>query len=145
MREGEVTTVDNLIKEWEEILKFYDGLIENNFKLRPIRFIVRHIIEKGYNQVLFPGTSLYSLLISVPRDKRVNYDRTLQVKVDELRNILKFTFTDRTGLDRSTAQRHQYLKWEETCQLTEGIALFESFLTENIDFKETTKQRQTVE
>ncbi|NBP67142.1 MAG: hypothetical protein EBU52_00195 [Cytophagia bacterium] len=145
MREGEVTTVDNLIKEWEEILKFYDGLIENNFKLRPIRFIVRHIIEKGYNQVLFPGTSLYSLLISIPRDKRINYDRTLQVRVDELRNILKFTFTDHTGLDRSTAQRHQYLKWEETCQLTEGIALFESFLTENIDFKGTTKQRQTVD
>jgi hypothetical protein len=135
MSEGEAITKDNLILEWDRVLNFYDDLIENNHKLRPIRFIVRHIIEKGYNKTLFPGTSLYSLLISVPRENRVSYNKTLQIHYDELRELLKFRFTDKTSLGNQPADGKESLIWEETCQLTEGIALLESFFANNKDFK----------
>jgi len=140
MNEGEIITKDNLATAWDSVLNFYDNLIENNLKLRPIRFVVRHIIDKGYNKAIFPGTSLYSLLISIPRDNRVNYDKTLTIQYDELANVLKFKFIDWTGLDRNTADRKQYLKWEDTCQATEGVALIEAFFADNPDFKKVTKE-----
>jgi hypothetical protein len=145
MHEGEIITKDSLITEWDRVLTFYDDLIQNNFKLRPIRFIVKHIVEKGYNKALFPGTSLYSLLISIPRDNRVNYDKTLMIQYDELTELLKFKFIDKTGLNRQTADRNQYLKWEETCQATEGIALMETFFADNMDFKNIIKEKLTVD
>jgi hypothetical protein len=135
MSEGQIVNKDDLILEWDRALNFYDDLIENNHKLRPIRFIIRHIIEKGYNKALFPGTSLYSLLISIPQDNKVNYNNTLQIQYDELRELLKFRFTDKTGLGRQPQDGKESLRWEETCQLTEGIALLETFFSENKDFK----------
>jgi hypothetical protein len=140
MNEGEITTNESLELEWKRVLNFYDKLIENGFTLRPIRFIVRHIIDKGYNKVLFPGTSLYSLLISIPRENRVSYDKTLHIQFDELRKLLRFSFTDQSGQDRHMAERKEYLKWEETCQLSEGIALIESFFASNNDFRDIIEQ-----
>src|SRR5258706_1019303 len=125
MKEGESITSDQLKKEWANVLSTFDLFIDGGHKLRPIRFIVRHIIEQGYDKVLFPGTSLYSLLISIPIDNKVNYNMTLQIKFDELTEELKFKFSDWTGMDRHSTDRHstdlkKQIKWEETCQATEG-------------------------
>ena len=111
MKEGEIVTSDNLREEWKRVLSTYDTLIDNQHKLRPIRFIIRHIIERGYDSMLFPGTSLYSLLISIPSDNKVNFNKTLKITFDEQTETLKFTFSDWTGVDRQTMDAKKLIKW----------------------------------
>jgi hypothetical protein len=139
MEEGEIVTADSLREEWSRVLSMYDMLIDNRHKLRPIRFIIRHIIDHGYDSTLFPGTSLYSLLISIPTNNKVNYNKTLQIGFDQRTETLKFTFSDSTGWDRQTMDIKKRIKWRETCQATEGTSLLEFFLTDNVDFRNAVK------
>lgn len=136
MKEGELVTSDQLRNEWNSVLSTYDLFIDGGHKLRPVRFIIRHIIEKGYDRVLFPGTSMYSLLVSIPVDNKVNFNKTLKIEFDHLTEELRFKYIDRTN---------GQTKWEETCQATEGSDLLENFLTDNEDFRRATKDKKKVE
>jgi hypothetical protein len=126
MFEGNIITSNQLKNEWISVLSTYDSFINGGHKLRPVRFIVRYIIGKGYDSVLFPGTSMYSLLISIPIDNKVNFNKTLKINFDPLTEKLTFKFIDRT-IGR--------IGWEDTCQATEGSDLLETFLTDNEDFR----------
>ncbi len=145
MKEGEIVTSDQMRNEWTNVLSTYDLFVNGGHKLRPIRFIIRYVIEKGYDKVLFPGTSMYSLLIYLPLDNRVNYNKTLRIEFDHLTENLRFRFSDWTGIDRQNSNFKKQIKWEETCQSTEGTALLESFLADNEDFKKAIKDETKVE
>ncbi|SKC84391.1 hypothetical protein [Ohtaekwangia koreensis] len=145
MNEGEIVTVDKLKKEWDNVLSLYDLFINGGHNLRPIRFIIRHIIERGYNMIMFPGTSMYTLLISLPEDNKVNYNKTLRIEFDQRTENLKFRFSDWTGIDRQNADLKKQIKWEETCQATEGSSLLESFLADNMDFRRAIKNETRAE
>lgn len=136
MKEGELITSDQLRYEWANVLSRFDLFINGGHKLRPVRFIVRHIIDKGYDRVLFPGTSMYSLLISILVNDKVNFNKTLKIEFDQLTENLKFTFK---------VNGNTQINWEETCQATEGIDLLEKFLTNNEDFRRVTKNKNKVE
>lgn len=113
--------------KWNSILEFYNSLISNGFKLRPIRFIVRHIIDKGYSKVMHPGTSMYSLLISIPKDGVINYDRTLKISYDNLKQTLNFVYSNKG------------IKHYESCQATEGIDTLEHFFNSFKEWKSIIK------
>ncbi|MEP7197901.1 MAG: hypothetical protein ABI851_15390 [Saprospiraceae bacterium] len=144
MRDGETITTDDLVNEWKGVLSTYDLMIDNGIKLRPIRFIIRNIIEKGYDRLLFPGTSLYSLLISIPIDKKVNYSKTLKIEYDQLIEELKFKFIDRTAQDQQDLNSKGKVLWDVTCQATEGSSVIESFFMDNEDFRKTVEKRMSV-
>ncbi len=145
MKEGEIITKDILTKEWERVLSTFDMMINNGIKLRPIRFIIRHIIEKGYNETLFPGTSLYSLLISIPTDNKIDFNKTLRIEYEQLTETLIFKFSDWTGVDRQSTDLRTRVLWEDTCQATEGVSILETFFTDNEDFKKIIKNKLTVD
>jgi hypothetical protein len=135
MTEGDPVTKENLKQEWQDILSTFDILINAGHSLRPIRFIIRHIIEKGYDSIFFPGSSLYSLLISIPTENRIDFSKTLRIEFDEMKQILKFEFKDRTGVPRDSWGSKEWRKWKETCQATEGTAVFDHFVATNEYFR----------
>ncbi len=138
--QGDEITSKDLKEKWAETLSHYDQTINNRHHLRPIRFLVRHIIEKGYDDYYFPGTSLFNLLVSIPIDNKVNYSKTLMVEVDHLRNIVKFKYRDWTGLSRDNkVDFEKSLKWSDTCQLTESCDTFEHFIGIFKEWKPKTK------
>ncbi|MES2617946.1 MAG: hypothetical protein V4613_08705 [Bacteroidota bacterium] len=139
--QGTEATATNLKEKWAETLSFYDQLISECNSLRPISILVKYIIEKGYNNYYFPGTSLFSLLISLPIDNKVNYSKTLKVEIDQLRNIVKFDYRDLTGLNRdSTTDLEKSLKWSDTCQYTECCDTLDHFISINEDWLAKTKK-----
>lgn len=138
-------TSDQLRNEWTNVLSTYDLFISGGHEFRVISFIIRHIIKKGYDKVFFPGTSMYSLLISIPVNNKVNFNKTLRIEFDHLARNLKFRFSDWTGIDRQNSDLKKQTKWEATCQATEGIALLESFLTDNEDFRQAIMNETRVE
>jgi hypothetical protein len=136
--EGDKVSSSDLKSKWSETLSFYDEMINNGHSLRPIRFLIRHIIDRGFDELYFPGTSLFTLLISVPADNKINFDKTLSVQVDELTNTVNFKYKDLTGLNRQNEKDlEKSLKWSETCQLTEASDTFEYFLSISPDWNVT--------
>lgn len=130
LTKGDLLTSTDLKGKWIETLSFYDQMIDGGHHLKPIRILVRYIIDKGYDSFYFPGTSLFNLLISIPIDKKVNYTKTLKVEVDQLRNIVKFDYRDWTGLSRENkTDIEKSLIWSDTCQLTETCDTFEFFIS----------------
>lgn len=129
LTQGDEITSTNLKEKWKETLDIYDLMIEGGHQLRPIRNLVRYIIDKGYDNYYFSGTSLFSLLISIPIENKVNYTKTLKVEIDQIRSIVKFNYRDWTGLDRNNnADFDKSLKWSDTCQLSESCDTFEYFI-----------------
>jgi hypothetical protein len=132
---GDVITRADLQAQWLQTLSFYDEQIENGRPLRPIRFLIRHMIQRGYDEHYFPGTSLWNLLISITENNRVSYDKTIRIEVDYLRHNIKFLYTDYSGLDRNKVDFKKALKWSEVCQLTEICDKFEYFISINPEWQ----------
>jgi hypothetical protein len=124
MKEGDKISNIKLTKNWDETLKFYDDLISKNFNLRPIRFLIRHIISNNYSDKLFSGTSLYDLLISLPENDKVNFNKTLKINFNQKNQIVKFNYSQ---LDRFEKTK-QNQTWTIECQATEINETFEYFL-----------------
>lgn len=131
MTEDDNITSWDLMQKWVDTLAFFDMLVDNGHKLRPIRFLIRHIIDKGYDTKLFPSSSLYNLLISIPTDNKINYDKSLRVTCDQLHNIVVFNYKDWTGLNKNDSDSlAKAFRWTDTCQNTEVNDTFEYFLTQ---------------
>ena len=134
---GDKISAFDLEASWKDILSTFDLLIENGHKLRPIRFLIRHIIEKGYSAELYAGSSLWSLLISLPKDMKIDFTRTLKVEIEQITSTVKFRY-------QCEMPRPDEPNWEETCQLTEIIDTFEFFIEAQKDWKKiknTTRQQ----
>lgn len=134
---GDKISAFDLESSWKEILSTFDLLIENGHKLRPIRFLIRHIIEKGYSAELYAGSSLWSLLISLPRDMTIDFTKTLKVEIDQLTSTVQFVY-------HSEQPRPNEPQWNEECQLTEIVDTFEYFIGTQKDWekiKNTTRQQ----
>ncbi|MCX2743727.1 hypothetical protein OO013_07620 [Mangrovivirga sp. M17] len=131
MTEGDNISTKDLIKTWGEILEFYNHLIDNEGEqLRPIRFLVRHIIDRGYSKYLFGGTSLYNLMISIPTTNQIDYTKTLLIEYEQLSQIVKFKYWICPKENRTKNNIH----WEMDCQTTEVNDTFEYFITQNDDW-----------
>ncbi|NVK29054.1 MAG: hypothetical protein HWE14_13455 [Flavobacteriia bacterium] len=134
---GDKISALDLEASWKEKLSTFDLLIENGLKLRPIRFLIRYIIEKGYSAELYAGSSHYSLLISLPKDMTIDFTRTLKVQIEQRTSTVKFRY-------QCEMPRPKEPQWEETCQLTEIIDTFEFFISTQKDWKKiinTTRQQ----
>lgn len=140
LTQGDELTSKDLKEKWIEALTFYDQMIEGGHQLRPIRFLVLHIIDKGYYNYYFPETSLFNLLISIPIDKKVNHTKTLKVEIDQLINIVKFDYRDWTELSRDNkTDFEKSLKWHDTCQFTETCDTFDYLISTIEEWKPLTK------
>lgn len=137
MNEDDKITTEELIGNWNRILKFYDNLIDQGFKLRPIRFLVRHIIEQEYSRAIYGGTSLYNLILSLPTDNEIDYTKTLQVEFDKPTQTVRFNYHDKPRNERTKENRD----WSTECQATEIVDTFEHFLNEHKEWKKIKKAR----
>jgi hypothetical protein len=123
--------------EWEAILSIFssDGMP------RPIKVLIRYMISQGYNQIFLPGSSLFTLLVSVPVDNKVNYSYTLRVEYDERVQIIKFKFLERVSdLKQGHSVGARLIRWEETCQASVGAIILEEFLNSSDIFREAIAQ-----
>jgi hypothetical protein len=137
MNEGDKITTEELIKNWNRILNFYDNLIDQGSKLRPLRFLVRYIIEQDYSNEIYGGTSLYNLLLSLPTENKIDYTKTLHVEYDQLTQTVKLNYHDKPRNERTRENRD----WTIECQATEIVDTFEHFLNEHEDWKKIKKTR----
>lgn len=129
LTEGDQVPLD-LTPIWIETNKHYRALTENKPGYRCIRWLIEHILDAGYSQGLFPGTSMYSLLISLPTDGKVDYRNTLRIGYDELTQVAEFKL-----------KLKKAIVWETTCQPSEIIDTLEHFLNEYPDWSRAARSK----
>lgn len=121
---------DDLTPRWRETNVTYRALTENKPAYRCIRWLMEHILDAGYSKDLFPGTSMYSLLISIPKDGKVDYSRTLRIGYDELTQVADLKL-----------KLNKTVVWETTCQPLEIIDTLEHFLNEHPDWSRAARSK----
>ncbi|MBK9194743.1 MAG: hypothetical protein IPO17_07080 [Flavobacteriales bacterium] len=129
LTEGDQVPVD-LSPNWIETNTHYRALTENKAGYRCIRWLIEHILDAGYSKGLSPGTSMYSLLISLPRDGKVDYSNTLRIGYDELTQVAEFKL-----------KLNKTIVWETTCQPSEIIDTLEHFLNEHQDWSRAARSK----
>lgn len=102
---------------------------------------MEHILDAGYSTGLFPGTSAYSLLISIPLEGKVNYKHTLHIGFDELAQVVTLTMKIWPTQQRSSEDLKDATKWSTTCQPSELIDSFEHFLNEYPDWSRAARSK----
>jgi hypothetical protein len=129
LSEGDSVPTD-LTPIWRETNVTYRTLTENKPEYRCIRWLLEHVLDAGYSKGLFPGTSMFSLLISLPRDGKVDYSRSLRIDYDEPTQVFGF----KLKVDKT-------LVWETTCQPSEIIDTLEHFLNEHQDWSRAAQSK----
>jgi len=122
LHEGDQVPPD-LTPYWSEGIESHPVIYSGRPQHRCVRWLMEHIVENGYSKHLVPYVSIASLLISIPDQGLVNYDRTLHVRFDDLDQhvVMKVWFAGS-------------LIWETTCQASETIDTFEHLLDEHPDW-----------
>lgn len=102
---------------WNDYLKLYKEF--ESWDVKPIKYIVRHICGTNYSKRLYPGVSIMRLLISKPRNGKLNFTNTLKIDYnqDKIRQLIRFIYTENG--------RQKYF---EECQASEGVDTFEAFM-----------------
>jgi hypothetical protein len=132
LTEGDQVPVD-LTPIWLETNTRYRALTVSKPGYRCIRWLIEHILDAGYSKGLFPGTSMYSLLMSLPTDGKVDYSNTLRVGYDELTQVAEFKL-----------KLNKDIVWETTCRPTEIIDTLEHFLNEHPDWSGAARREHLV-
>jgi|GEM_PF-2810755 len=139
LTEGGIVPRD-LTPYWKDVNDRYRSLTESEPAYRCVRWLLEHIIDTGYSKNLFPGTSMYSLLVSLPVDGKVNYTRTLRVAYDEQAQVVSLQLKIWPDPQRSPHDIEKGIKWSVNCQPSEVIETFEHFLNEHSDWSRTARQ-----
>jgi hypothetical protein len=128
LREGDQVPFD-LTPYWSEGIDSHSMIYAGRPQHRCVRWLMEHIAQMGYSKNLVPYVSIVALLISIPDQGLVNYDRTFKVCFDdnEQHVVMKFWFAGS-------------LKWETTCQASETIDTFEHFLNEHPDWSDAARR-----
>ena len=122
--EGEFINSNELKVLWSELLMEFDDAFKQGNNVGPIKFLIKYIIEKGYDKYYFLGSSLFSLLISIPINQKIDYSHTLRVEIDEMKkDVINFKYR----LKNKYENEIEYL-WKETCQFSEICDTFEYFI-----------------
>ena len=111
---------DDLTPYWEQATR-HSVIYPFGMEVIWVRSLIRHIMARGYSKHLFPYPSIGGLLISIPKDGMINYERTLKISFDPLRQHVVLR-----------CQRPAI--WEIACPASEVIDTLEHFLNEHPDW-----------
>jgi hypothetical protein len=116
-------TPDMLHDWWKKFYISYQYLLPGGFTSQEIVDLVKYISESNFSYQLFCGSSLGRLLISKPRQGKLNYQQTLSIEKEWNSNVIKLTYDDRDILNKGDNTSNAIL-WTTECS---GEQLFDKF------------------
>ena len=137
--EGEVIPKD-LTPYWTEVNDEYRQITDAKLQYRCLRWLLEHIIDSGYSKALFPRTSLFDLLVSLPVDGKVDHARTLHIAYDEIGRLVSMQLKTWPDTDLLPEEIEKNSQWSMRCQPAEVIATFEHFLDQHSDWSHVARQ-----
>jgi hypothetical protein len=109
---------------WDEQLEYFTTLTKSGWTHFSILDFIRYIQTTIYATILFPGSSLGTLLISKPKDGYLNYQQTLAISFDRTTELFTLQYSD-WDLIESADDSAKAILWTVKCP---GIELGQKFL-----------------
>lgn len=125
-----IYTPEMLEKEWENIVCRFEDLIEGGWANEAVLNLIKYIRKTQYSKLLFPGSSLGTLLISKPRNGKLNYQQTLSISDQGSKNKIKLNYSDWDIINKEEDAERAIL-WNEEINNEELIDKFEEFMNWN--------------
>lgn len=119
-------TPEMLRKEWDKYVGHFKNLISGGWTNKGVINLIEYIRKKNHADNFFPGSSLGTLLISKPKNGKLNYQQTLAVSVDKLTNKISLSYSDWDTIDKQEDWKSAIL-WTAECSEEQLVFKFEEF------------------
>lgn len=124
----EKLTYDSAMLEevWKELRNSAKGLVDAGWTSHHILTFIDWFNGNAYSSLLFPGFSLGKLLISKPKDGKLNYQQTLAISYDNRTNLFTMQYSD-WDLINSRDELEKAIQWSLKCPGTDLCRHFIEF------------------
>ena len=130
----QLTYTKEMLKEcWEKQIDSFKLLVNAGWTDNRILDFIYYMTTTSYSSVLFPGSSLGTLLISKPKDGKLNYQQTLAIKYDNTTDLFTMEYSDWDLIE--SADDTKKIQWNIKCSGIELGQRFQDFLAWNKDWK----------
>lgn len=118
---------DKLKSVWKEISLNAKPLVEARWTSHHLLTFIDWINQNTYSGILFPGFSLGKLLISKPRNGKLNYQQTLAIAYDNQTELFRLQYSDWDTIT-SQDEYEKAIQWTAKCPGTDLCTNFLEFL-----------------
>ncbi len=121
----QLTYTSEMLREvWDNQVKHFNMLITGGWTNKHVLELINYIRTTKYADMFFPGSSLGTLLISKPKNGRLNYQQTLAISVDKENDKIELKYSDWDTIDNQDEWQKAIL-WRGECK---GDKLKDKFL-----------------
>lgn len=123
-------TPEMLRQVWDESADHFKSFIHSGWTNKAVIDLIEYIRQTPYADKFFPGSSIGTLLISKPKNGKLNYQQTLAVSVDNQTNRIFLKYSDWDTIDRQEDWEKTIL-WTAECSTEDLKDKFEEFIKWN--------------
>src|SRR5690349_16500952 len=99
---------------WHKFQRTATMLVHGGWTSNDILSFIEWIKNSEYSSQLFPGSSMGTLLISKPRNGKLNYQQTLSISYDNQTRLFTMKYSDWDLID-SPEESEKAIQWTATC------------------------------
>jgi hypothetical protein len=125
-----VYSPDVLKKCWDKQLDNFTTLTNAGWTHFSIVDFIRYMQTTTYSAILFPGSSLGTLLISKPKLGYLNYQQTLSISFDSTTGLFTMQYSDWDTIN-SVDESDKAILWTAKCPGVDIAQKFQEFLKWN--------------
>ena len=123
-------TPEMLQNVWVKFADSFQLLINGGWTNNNVLDLIKYIIDKGYSNKFFPGSSMGTLLISKPKNGKLNYQQTLRISVDNVTNKVLLSYSDWDIIEKKEDWKKTII-WTAECSAEQLKEKFEEFIKWN--------------
>lgn len=114
--------------EWGNMSDRFVDLIKGGWANEKVLDLIEHIKKSNYSSEFYPGSSMGRLLISKPKNGKLNYQRTLSVETKMHQKEIVLEYSD---WDIIKDKSENPILWRTECLPENLIEKFEEFIKWN--------------
>ena len=127
----QLTYDDQMLRNaWKEQIEGFKLLVNGGWTRTEIVDFITYVSNTNWASLLFPGSSLGTLLISKPHNGKLNYQQTLAIRYDDILDLFKMQYSDYDTIDSKKEWKNAIL-WSKECKGIDLIKNFNEFLKWN--------------
>ena len=127
----QLTYTAKLLKDsWEDKHTYFKLFASHGTVDHGMTDFISWIIQTNHSERLFAGSSMYRLLISKPKNGKLNYQQTLSISFDKPTGLYTMQYSDWDTIDHEKDYKDA-IQWKSKCTGIELAARFLEFLEWN--------------
>lgn len=103
-----------LKNSWKNQMKHFEKFASNGTVDKGVIDFITWILTTNNSEKLFAGSSMWNLLISKPKNKKLNYQQTLKIQFDNRTSLYEMEYSDWDSIDKEDDYEKAII-WKTKC------------------------------